>query len=134
MTPPARRTMMTDPTPTAPRFVLRDLPLPAKVVVTCFLLAVGLGYTAAMVQLHFRDSKSGEPMPTMDDVVLKFTGKKWFKTANELPKPTSTFVKLITAPEEGPAFNGAGTMAPAFFNKDPDFSRASRGRDLARSQ
>ena len=63
------------------RFSLRDLPFPAKLVVTCFLLAVGGGYTAAMVQLHMQDSKSGEPMPTVADVILKYTGKKWFETA-----------------------------------------------------
>ncbi len=28
----------------AARFSLRDLPLPAKLVITCFLLAVGGGY------------------------------------------------------------------------------------------
>ena len=67
---------MSQPTPT--RFTLRQLPLPAKLVVSGFLLAVGLGYTAAMVQLHMQDSRSGELMPTMKDVVLKFTGKKWY--------------------------------------------------------
>ena len=31
----------------APRFTLRQLPLPAKLVVTLFLLTVGLGYSSA---------------------------------------------------------------------------------------
>ena len=106
------------------RFCLRDLPLPAKVVVTCFLLAVGLGYSAALVQLHFQDSKSGSAMPTMEDVILKFTGKK--KVEGAPPPPVSTFVRLITAPEEGLPFNGSGTMAPAFFNKSKDFVAAAR--------
>lgn len=97
------------------RFTLRDLPLPAKLVVTCFLLAVGLGYGAAMVQLHFRDSKSGQPMPTVEDVILKFTGKKWLET--NPPEPTSQFVKLLEA-EPGKPFNGSGTMYPAFTTRD----------------
>jgi hypothetical protein len=115
--------MSVDPTE-APRFTLRDLPLPAKVVITCFLLSVGLGYTAALVQLHFQDSKSGSAMPTVDDVVLKFTGKKKF--SEPPPPPVSQFVKLITAPEEGPPFNGTGTMSPAFFSQNPDYNRVGR--------
>ena len=56
-------------------YTLRDLPLPVKVVASVFLMAVGVGYSSAMVQLHLSDSKSGKPLPTVDDVVLKFTGK-----------------------------------------------------------
>ncbi|WP_439627050.1 hypothetical protein [Gemmata sp.] len=105
------------------RFTLRDLPIPAKLVATCFLLSVGLGYTTAMVQLHFQDSKSGEPMPTLHDVVLKFTGKKWFDT--EPPRPVSKFTQLITA--SSGTFGSNGTMLPAFFEKDPAFNKALRG-------
>ncbi len=106
------------------RFTLRDLPLPAKLVVTCFLLAVGIGYGSAMVQLHFQDSKSGKPMPTVEDVILKFTGKKWFTDAP--PRPLSKFVKLLVTPPGAP-FNGSGTMAPAFTSRDGgEFSRKLR--------
>ncbi|HVL11497.1 MAG TPA: hypothetical protein VM529_02970 [Gemmata sp.] len=108
----------------AARFCLRDLPIPAKLVVTCFLLAVGLGYTSAMVQLHFQDSKSGAPMPTVADVVVKFTGKKWFDNNPDQP-PVSAFVHLITA-KEGQPFSGSGTMSPAFFAKSKDFTEAAR--------
>ncbi len=97
-------------------FFIRDLPIPAKLVITCFLLAVGGGYIAAMVQLHMQDSKSGEMMPTMQDVVLKFTGKKWFET--DPPKPVSKLEKLVMGPIEGAPWNGSGSMAPAFFSKD----------------
>lgn len=100
--------------PPSPAFSLRDLPLPAKVVVTCFLLAVGLGYTSALVQLHFQDAKSGQALPTAEDVVLKFTGKKWFTESP--PPPVSKLVKLLVTPS-GP-FGGNGTMLPAFFEKD----------------
>src|SRR5579872_7124604 len=97
-------------------FCIRDLPLPPKLVITCFLLAVGAGYTAAMVQLHMQDSKSGEMMPTMQDVILKFTGKKWFET--NPPKPVSKLEKLVMGQIEGAPWNGTGSMAPAFFSKD----------------
>ena len=106
---------MTEPTPAA-RFCLRQLPFPAKLVVTGFLMAVGLGYTAAMVQLHMQDAKGGTPMPTPADVVAKFTGKRWHETAP--PRPVSKLEKLIMGPVEGSPFNGNGSMAPAFFHKD----------------
>ena len=56
-------------------YTLRDLPLPVKVVVSVFLMAVGVGYTSALVQLHMQDARDGKPMPTVDDVVRKYTGK-----------------------------------------------------------
>lgn len=103
-------------------YCLRDLPLPAKIVISCFLLAVGAGYSAAMVQLHMQDSKSGEMMPTVHDVILKFTGKKWFET--DPPRPINTLEKLVAAPESL-TFGGSGTMAPAFFARDGEgFNRA----------
>ncbi|MCE9561312.1 MAG: hypothetical protein K8U57_04600 [Planctomycetes bacterium] len=111
------------------RFTLRDLPFPAKLVITCFLLSVGLGYTSAMVQLHFQDSKSGEMLPMEEDVVLKFTGKKWFQ--NPPPPPVSKLVQLITT--SSGTFGSNGTMLPAFFEKDPAFSKAKRdGADMTK--
>ena len=111
--------------PAATSFSLRDLPLPAKLVITCFLLAVGLGYTSAMVQLHFADSKSGQPMPTVADVVLKFTGKKWL--TSDPPRPKSRLEELITGPHEGELTKQ--NMTPAFFGKDGgEFNRLKNGR------
>jgi cytochrome c553 len=113
-------------TEAARRFSLRDLPIPAKLVITCFLLAVGGGYTAAMVQLHMRDAKSGEALPSEADVVLKYTGKKWFADDKDLPKPMSLFVKLLTTPAGAP-FNRTGTMAPAFTTRDDgEFNKLTR--------
>lgn len=98
-------------------YSLRDLPLPVKVVASVFLMAVGLGYTSAMVQLHMQDSKSGKPMPTVADVVLKYTGKKWFET--DPPRPVSKLERLVMGSTEANAvFNGSGSMGPAFFSKD----------------
>ncbi len=125
--------MSFDSTAEAPRFSLRDLPLAAKLVISCFLLAVGLGYTSALVQLHFQDSKSGKTMPTFDDVVLKFTGKKKLETPP--PPPVSKFVKLLVTPPSAP-FNGLGTMAPAFTTRDgAEFTKAIlRGADVERTR
>ncbi len=65
--------MSTEPTPT--RYTLRDLPFPAKLVLTVFLLSVGLGYLSAMIQLHFKHATKGTAFPTVDDVVAKFSGQ-----------------------------------------------------------
>jgi hypothetical protein len=79
----------------ADRYTLRDLPTPAKLVVTVFLLSVGLGYVWAMVQLHFKHASPGEPMPGIKDVVAHFAGVPWPLEAmphakapkNDAPKP-----------------------------------------------
>ena len=59
------------------RFTLRDLPLPARLTLTVFLIAVGLGYVSAMVQLHFKEATPGEPLPTPADVVAHYSGSEW---------------------------------------------------------
>jgi hypothetical protein len=69
--------MSTPTTPAPPRFTLRDLPLPAKLVVTTFLISVGMGYLWAMAQIHFKHASAGEPMPTQADLVARFSGVPW---------------------------------------------------------
>ena len=69
--------MSTPITPTPARFTLRDLPLPAKLVVTTFLISVGMGYLWAMAQIHFKHASAGEPMPTRADLVARFSGVPW---------------------------------------------------------
>ncbi len=100
---------------TTSRFTLRQLPLPAKLVVSTFLLAIGLGYTAAMVQLHMQDSKSGKPLPTVEDVILKYTGKRWC-TKDDVPRPICRIEQVITGDPTGDLLGK--NMAPAFFAKD----------------
>jgi hypothetical protein len=98
---------MNDP---SPRLELRRLPLAVKLVVTLFLLSVGLGYLSALVQLHFQHAgASGEPLPTMKQAVLIFHGDDTEKT--------SRLERII----EGPADSGwSANMAPAFFGRaDP---------------
>jgi hypothetical protein len=58
-------------------YTLRDLPLPAKLVVSVFLLAVGLGYFTALIQMHLKHASPGEAMPTISDVVARFSGAPW---------------------------------------------------------
>src|SRR5215204_4492308 len=69
--------MSTPTIPTPARYTLRDLPLPAKLVVTTFLISVGLGYLWAMAQIHFKHASAGEPMPTQADLVARFSGVPW---------------------------------------------------------
>ncbi len=106
---------------TATRWTLRQLPLPAKLVVTLFLLTVGLGYSSAMVQMHFQHTNGdGQPMPGPMDVVEIFAGKSWItREQAEKSRPVSKLEKLVMGPIDGAAFSGSGSMAPAFFHKDP---------------
>jgi hypothetical protein len=69
--------MSTPANPAPARYTLRDLPLPAKLVVTTFLLSVGLGYLWAMAQIHFKHASTGETIPTSADLVNRFSGVPW---------------------------------------------------------
>lgn len=94
---------------------LRDLPLPVKVVASVFLMAVGAGYGSAMVQLHMQDSKSGQPMPTVADVIRKYTGKVKFDPANPPPAPVSRLHALVMS--EDVEISGK-SMVAAFTTSD----------------
>src|SRR5262245_7602091 len=64
-------------TPSASRYTLRDLPLSAKLVLTAFLISVGIGYLWAMAQIHFKHSSPGQHLPTVEDLVARFSGVPW---------------------------------------------------------
>ena len=108
--------------PVPPRFTLRQLPLAAKLVLTVFLIAVGVGYFSALVQLHLQHgSRDGQPLPTGADVVAVFAGWEQVKPlppGQEPPRPVSKLERLITGPLDGAAWNGSGSMAAAFYHKD----------------
>ena len=107
---------MTDP---APRITLRGLPLAAKLVLSVFLVTVGIGYFSALIQLHLQhSSREGEALPTMADVVEVFAGVKKIDPNAPPEVPTSRLERLVMGPVEGPPFNGSGSMAAAFFHKD----------------
>ncbi len=105
-------------------YSLRDLPTPAKLVISCFLCAVGLGYFSAMVQLHLQhSSRNGDPLPNKADVVEIFSG--WKKATDaDRAEPKSKLQTLIMGPIEGAPFNGSGSMAAAFYSKDNDYKTA----------
>jgi hypothetical protein len=113
---------MHEPTP-ATRFTLRDLSLPARLVLSAFLIAVAIGYTSAMVQLHFQhSSRDGGYLPSKENVVEKFHGRKDL---------TSPLVKQITGPETGNPDKG-DNMTPAFFKADGgEYKKACRKRPEA---
>lgn len=105
------------------RFTLRQLPLPAKVVVTVFLFAVGLGYVSAMVQLHDKhSSKEGEPLPTPADVVEVFAGLK--KPDPNAPPPCSRIDTLLCGDKTANDVS-KDNMAPAFFAKSKGWDKES---------
>jgi hypothetical protein len=96
---------MTDPT--CPRtFVLRDLPLAARLTLAVFLISVGIGYLSALVQLHFQHASPGSLLPTPEDAEKIFSNPRG-------PKPKSKIELLIEADEKLP-FNGQGEMSRAF--------------------
>jgi hypothetical protein len=96
-----------------PRFVLRDLPLAARLVLAAFLISVGLGYVSALVQLHFQHATAGKVLPELDDTVKAYHG---------MPG-VSQFERLLEADENKP-FNGSGTMRPAFTTRSaPSWER-----------
>ncbi len=108
-------------TPPRPRYTLRDLPLPAKLVVSAFLLSVGLGYCSAMVQLHMKHSDmEGNPLPSPDDVVERFSRFTLFDGTY----PQSKIETLVSGDPEG-GFN-ASNMTPAFYGEsDKDYKKVS---------
>jgi hypothetical protein len=124
---------MTD-LPTPARLTLRQLPLAAKLVLSVFLVAVGVGYFSALIQLHMQHSgRNGEALPTLDDVVEVFAGvKKLDPNAPPPAAPVCKLEKLIMGPIEGAPWNGSGSMAPAFFERDgTDYKKQIKERPKA---
>jgi len=100
-------------------YSLSDLPLPAKFVVTAFLLSIGLGFVSGMVQLHMKESKhDGAPLPGPDDVERKYCSYVPFD--GQFPK--SKMESLISGNPVG-AFSKQN-MAPAFYAKSADYKQA----------
>jgi len=108
---------------TPARFTLRQLPLPAKLVVTAFLFAVGLGYVSAMVQLHINHSdRDGNPLPTPANVIERFSGLKEFDP--DAPIPCSRMDTLLTGNPKAAEVT-KDNMAPAFFAASKDWAKES---------
>ena len=110
---------------TPARFTLRQLPVAAKLVVTVFLLAVGLGYLTALVQVHNKDTeKDGSPMPTPARLIEIFSGLKE-ADPNAVP-PFSRMDKLLDGDRTAPDVSH-DNMAPAFFAKSKDWGKTALG-------
>jgi hypothetical protein len=86
---------------------LRNLPLPTRLTLAAFLIAVGVGYFAGLIQLHFAHAKGGKILPDAQDAREIYYGSEG--------KPMSHLERLIANDQGG--FNGTGTMKPAFFEK-----------------
>jgi hypothetical protein len=99
------------------RVTLRSLPLAVRVVLALFLLSVGVGYGAAMVQIHFQDARPGQFLPGLSDAVKKFHGDE--------AQRVSQIQRLLEA-DEGQPFNGSGSMAEAFTRRSDGWARAIR--------
>jgi len=106
---------MNDPS----RFTLRQLPLAARLTLALFLLAVGLGYLSALVQLHLQHASPGQVIPTAADAVRLFHGD---------PGPATSHLQRLIEADETLPFNGAGSMAGAFTRRSDGWTRAIRQR------
>lgn len=85
---------------------LRKLPVAGKIVVATLLLSIGVGFTSAIVNLHFQSANAGQPLPGPEETVSEFHGSKQY----------SQIERLLIANESKP-FNGSGSMRSAFTSK-----------------
>ena len=85
---------------------LKKLPLAGKIVVATLLLSIGIGFTSAIVNLHFQSANAGQPLPGPEETVSEFHGSKQY----------SHMERLLIANETKP-FNGTGSMRSAFTSK-----------------
>lgn len=85
---------------------LRKLPLAGKIVVATLLLSIGVGFTSAIVNLHFQSANAGQPLPGPEETVSEFHGSKQY----------SQIERLLVANESKP-FNGTGSMRSVFTSK-----------------
>lgn len=101
---------------------LRNLPLPIRLTLAMFLVAAGIGYLTALVQLHFAHASKGNLLPTPDDAVKVFHG---------MTGPQMTQIeRLLEAPVNMP-FNGTGSMRKAFVEKSDDWKDAIKQKPEA---
>ena len=90
------------------RFTLRDLPFVARLTLAVFLISVGIGYCAALVQLHVQQASPGQVLPGDDELIASYHGKNGM----------GVLERLVTANENLP-FNGSGKHAPGVHDAVP---------------
>jgi hypothetical protein len=110
------------------RFVLRRLPLSARISVTVFLLSVGLGYLAALVQLHYQHAKKGELMPGAEDTVRIFHDALYGRPDESKPtRPVGKVEALITA-DRTLKIGASGQMRTTFDTESEDWKESIKQR------
>ena len=107
---------------TSSKFVLRNLPLAPRLVLSLFLASVGCGYVSALVQLHFQHAKPGNLLPGPEEAQKIYHGAT--------TRPQSHIERLLEAPEET-NFNGTGQMRAAFTTKSDQWKKLIRGKSEA---
>jgi len=105
---------------TPDRLLLRRLPLPARLVLSAFLISVGIGYVSALVQLHFQHAKPGNAVPTPEDAARIYHGV-------EGARPISQIERLLEA-DPSLEFSGTGQMRTAFSSKSKGWEAAVANR------
>src|SRR5262249_50333116 len=89
--------------PSSRRFVLHNLPLASRLVISAALVWVGIGYCAALAQIHFQHAPAGKLLPGPKEVAGVYHGQS----------DMSPLERLLVADENRP-FNGGGSMSQAF--------------------
>jgi hypothetical protein len=96
------------------RFTLSDLPFAARLTVAAFLISVGVGYFAALVQLHVQQARPGQMLPGDQQLIDNYHGKP----------VVGVLERLITADENLP-LTGSGSMRSAFTFRATDWDDAA---------
>lgn len=106
------------------RATLRDLPLAMRLVIAAFLIAVLLGYLAALAQLKIKLADAGKMVPGKDNVIDAYSHGH----------AISQLERLLEASETQP-FNGQGSMRSAYTKKrSGGWSTAVRKKGLELKQ
>ena len=95
------------------RFVLRNLNLPARLVIAMFLLSAGVGYFSALIQLHFQHATPGRLLPDAEDAASAYYGR-----------PGMSQLERLIVVDEGKPFNGSGSMRQTFTSKSAGWKGA----------
>jgi hypothetical protein len=104
-------------TSTSPRKTLRDLPMSARLVLSLFLLSVGLGYLSALVQLHFKHATRGEFLPNAQNAIDIFHGGK-----------TMSKIEQLVDADPAAGWSKTGQMRDAFHKKSSGWEKAIASR------
>jgi hypothetical protein len=106
----------------SPRFVLRDLSLATRIVLSLFLISVGVGYFAALVQLHFQGASPGKHLPGPEEVISTYHGGG----------PNVSLLERLLVTDEKKAMNSSGSMRSAFTFRSSAWEKEIKKRAQAK--